>query len=427
MTSPSVAITRAATSTPLVSRALVVLPCWLSLSVPFQRRPQVGLTQRVGRTISTTTRYTVKTRQHHPSSLPWYYHSTRFFSANLSSSHESHSDDVRNGSNEDNQDDEEEEEEEEEEMEDNADEQTKAALQIRNEIIWQKRFMALKAFVATQTHDEQGTLPYPEDRSMRTWLDKQRHLFHLKMQGESSSLTDARSAQLESLGYPLSPRDDWWEKRYEDVRAFVQKHNRFPYDMDDSYMTEEEKRLLWWCRLQKKQYKAWKEQDDDSLTGMNEAREAKLNEIGFCWDAHQASWLARYEELKAYHAHHGDCLVPKDYPTNPPLSKWVSDQRNNMARSRKGIIKVNPERLQLLKELDFEWNALEEFWNRKYKEYAEYVRLHGPGSMPRQKHNPHLRNWLTYQRRQYQLLLNGQKSCMTQKRKDLLDALGFIV
>jgi hypothetical protein len=35
------------------------------------------------------------------------------------------------------------------------------------------------------------------------------------------------------------------------------------------------------------------------------------------------SWNQKLEELKAYEAEHGDCLVPQRYPANPQLGAWV--------------------------------------------------------------------------------------------------------
>lgn len=39
------------------------------------------------------------------------------------------------------------------------------------------------------------------------------------------------------------------------------------------------------------------------------------------------SWDARYAELAAYRAQHGNCYVPRNYPQNQALSNWVANQR----------------------------------------------------------------------------------------------------
>jgi Helicase associated domain len=221
----------------------------------------------------------------------------------------------------------------------------------------------------------------------------------------------------------LEPRPAYWHDMYQALCIFIQDHDgKFPYDYnkvdgDESQLVNnpQDMRLLYWCRRQKKEYKAYQQQllleqqpQSRMKNGIMEERIQKLEALGFVWDEHESFWNARYQELKAYHEHHGDCLVPTDYPSNPTLAKWVSDQRtmywryirqleqqeqtscsidvNTTAATRSAtttttdetpssslFTSMTPRRLSLLQELDFCWNVLDAKWLQRYRELQEYI------------------------------------------------------
>jgi len=59
---------------------------------------------------------------------------------------------------------------------------------------------------------------------------------------------------------------------------------------------------------------------------LTKKRVQKLNKIGFVWDAQEAPWFEMLQELKAYKKNYGDTLVPRLYPANPLLGRWVKAQ-----------------------------------------------------------------------------------------------------
>ena len=52
---------------------------------------------------------------------------------------------------------------------------------------------------------------------------------------------------------------------------------------------------------------------------LSDEREKLLAEVGFVWDAHNALWQERYQDMVAFHAIHGHCVVPYNYK-DPSLS-----------------------------------------------------------------------------------------------------------
>ena len=80
-------------------------------------------------------------------------------------------------------------------------------------------------------------------------------------------------------------------------------------------------------------------------------RKRRLDERGFDWDPKLDAWEVMFGELKGYKERFGDCNVPQVWKENPPLGRWVHNQR--MAE-KKG--KLLPERKARLDALGFEWS-----------------------------------------------------------------------
>mmetsp|Transcript_2674 Transcript_2674/g.4167 ORF Transcript_2674/g.4167 Transcript_2674/m.4167 type:complete len:191 (+) Transcript_2674:206-778(+) len=177
-----------------------------------------------------------------------------------------------------------------------------------------------------------------------------------------------------------------------------------------------------------------------------------LESIGFCWDFKEAAWSQRFNELVAYKQVHGNCNVPFDFPDNPPLGFWVSEQRrqrrklmdgdsnkaktNQSNNSRKTGRKrraesqstaLTNERISALEEIGFCWNRLEAAWDERYQELVAYKARFGDCKVPQGfKENPGLAIWVRTQRMQYRKLKEGNKNHMTERRIEALEKIGFV-
>jgi hypothetical protein len=312
--------------------------------------------------------------------------------------------------------------------------------------------------------------------------------------GESSTDAATTNTAAAATRFLLEPRLEYWREMYQQLGTFVQEHDgKFPYDYTAQQLASlAEKRLLYWCQRQRKDYKAHlhqqeqdkqqqqqqdKEQEQQSDLSNNSSgnsnrimmqdRIEKLEALGFVWDEHDQAWHERYQELKEYRQHHGHCAIPTDYPDNVALSKWVSDQRTNYRRychrqqeqqqqqaqhpmtmdadtTTSTRSTMTPERLVLLQEIDFCWNALDAKWMRRYRELQEYLenppltvcnnnnkgarrssnsssrgnRLDQDASsgvvmiQPRLPARP-LKRWLVFQKKQYKQYLEDTQSSAT--------------
>ena len=50
---------------------------------------------------------------------------------------------------------------------------------------------------------------------------------------------------------------------------------------------------------------------------------ARLESIGFVWDAFDQQWEEMFAKLEEYRRENGDCLVPYCYKEDPSLGIWV--------------------------------------------------------------------------------------------------------
>jgi hypothetical protein len=131
--------------------------------------------------------------------------------------------------------------------------------------------------------------------------------------------------------------------------------------------------------------------------------------------------------LLNYRKIHGHCNVPDSYSGDTNLGKWVANQRNNCRLLLEG--KKSPMttvRFEELKCLGFEWDSQAAGWEDRLSELADYRIVHGHCNVPqRYKENAMLATWVTTQRRNYRLKVEGKSSPMTPFRIQALNKLGF--
>ena len=247
-------------------------------------------------------------------------------------------------------------------------------------------------------------------------MDTQRQNFKLHLQNKSSPLTEQRIAKLEQEGMVWDVHDLNWEIRFKELVEYKNKYGNLNPPQNEEYL------VLWtWVFVQRRMYSL---RSSGRPSSMSEKRIKALESIGFVFRVHEETWNQRFLELKQYIRDFGDCLVPKKFPSNPVLAKWVEMQRSQYKYLHDGRRShLSPERIQLLEEVGFVWNVHKYKWNLKMQELMEFYEINGHCNVPNKK-NRQLATWIRRQKSEYRKFMNGEKAQMDDERVALLKAVG---
>jgi hypothetical protein len=309
---------------------------------------------------------------------------------------------------------------------------------------WEAQVAKLKAY--KQRHGD-CNVPgvWAEDPPLGRWVREQRTCKKALERGEPSrGMTAARAAKLEAIGFAWEMsaaaiskqrsegnRDHGgWEAQLVKLNVYKRIHG----DCNVPWGWAEDKPLGRWVDNQR-QYKKQLDRGEP-CRGMTAARTMKLEALGFEWERLGAGWEAQVAKLKAYKQRHGDCNVPQAWAEDPPLGRWVREQRtHNKALERgepsKGMTAARAVKLEAL---GFTWELSprkggrdDAGWEAQLAKLKQYKRKHGDCNVPQgwAEHKP-LGKWVNKQRHYKKKLDCGEPSeGMTAARVAKLDALGF--
>lgn len=138
-------------------------------------------------------------------------------------------------------------------------------------------------------------------------------------------------------------------------------------------------------------------------------------------------WENQYQNLVEYKAEHGDCIVPRGYLLNPKLASWVAEQRKQYKLfHRNQDTSMTQDRILLLDEIGFVWNAQEAAWEKKLNALASFYKKYRTWKVPIDHPTyQKLALWVKEQRRHRSLKKQGKSSHMTAERIHRLEAIGF--
>lgn len=172
---------------------------------------------------------------------------------------------------------------------------------------WDQRLEELKGFKQDHGH---CNVPYKyiPNPPLGHWVRKQRVHYRFQKQGTPSNLTPDRAATLDELGFVWEPRDEKWDQRFEELKAFQEEqgHCNIPQryvipepvcvlsysaafisercDVRFSSLRSRYKLNLplgAWVSRQRAVYKAFQE---DGAGPMTSDRATALENLGFVWN-----------------------------------------------------------------------------------------------------------------------------------------------
>jgi superfamily II DNA or RNA helicase len=259
----------------------------------------------------------------------------------------------------------------------------------RLESSWDVSFGKLVRFKEEHGHCR-VTKPHKE---LGGWVGRQRTEY------SKQKVSPDRVSKLNELGFEWDPFSSDWEEKFKDLLAYKAVHG----DCLVAALDADYKGLGGWVSRQRTLF---------SVGGLSEMRSARLDALGFNWDAISAERERKFAALKAYKTQYGDCLVPE---TNQDIGIWVGAQRRAF---KKGILSV--ENIVRLESLGFEWDPLSAEWESNFNTLKAYRDRYGDCrvSNPSINHKK-LRTWVSVQRSAY------TKGKLSADRTARLEALGF--
>ena len=119
-------------------------------------------------------------------------------------------------------------------------------------------------------------------------------------------------------------------------------------------------------------------------------------------------------------------LVSPDYGE---LYRWVEMNRYQYKKMKEGRrpCSMTLQRVELLEEIDFVWDARDAAWYGRLRELEEYVHVNGLGQLPPVKTHGSLRHWLRRQVQLYDEKKDGEQVSLTEERIAQLKRLGFLL
>jgi superfamily II DNA or RNA helicase len=241
---------------------------------------------------------------------------------------------------------------------------------------WEEKFNELLVYRV-----EHGDVNVPRfhPSGLGAWVHNQRHIRN------TSIMPNDRIKQLEEIGFNWNPQDEQWEVAFDKLIEYKKKHGHINASQRDVTGVGR------WSHQQRMNRKKGKE-----LLSVEQIR--RLDEIGFEWTPRNSVWNEGFKKLLAYNAAHGNVNVPKIPLTD--LGTWVSVQRR---AKNKG--EITDERIRLLDEIGFIWNAIDFKWDKMFAELCDYKKTHGHLNIPTSSSG--LGSWVHVQRR---AMRNGKLS-----------------
>jgi hypothetical protein len=217
------------------------------------------------------------------------------------------------------------------------------------EEIWSKRFQEIKEF-----YEEKGHLIIPrndpESLRLGQWLTYQRHQY--------KALRKDQLERLESVNYNTVSMH-----RQQDENEWQVKYNRLKQCYDEAgggKIKVKDRALSCWLSRQKRCLRN---------NVMDPTRQEMLGKLGINFSTLQScgrktvksqeleeKWQSQLEKLKEYRRLHGDCNVPQQWKEDRSLGTWVVNQRKKYKHMKTGVADMDPDRIQKLEHLGFEWS-----------------------------------------------------------------------
>ena len=225
-------------------------------------------------------------------------------------------------------------------------------------------------------------------------------------------LSDDQKKKLASIAFSTSPLDDKWQTRYELAQKYYEKYQNLfipaKFKTKNGYDYDENGYALgqWISRLRK------------TYDKMPEAKQERLQKIGFVPNLLADKWQKMYELTKDYYQKNGPNSIKTETktPSGEPIGTWLSTQRQNYA-------KLSEYRKKQLAKIGFAQNLFDEKWQKMYELALVYYqhyhnlligdRFKTKNGFEKDDNGYTLGQWIGRNRKNYHKLSEEQKDKLT--------------
>mmetsp|Transcript_26277 Transcript_26277/g.40722 ORF Transcript_26277/g.40722 Transcript_26277/m.40722 type:complete len:350 (-) Transcript_26277:182-1231(-) len=279
------------------------------------------------------------------------------------------------------------------------------------EVRWNKCMEELRAFRLEHGH---SAVPkeYPRSKELGSWVNR------LRVYRKQGKLALDKVKELEEEDFVWDAQHASFQEKLDALKKFRDEFGHCAVTSDCKV-----KGLYSWVVITRNFYHKF--QAGEKTFGLTQSKIDALNGLGFIWDAQDAQWKTKLEELQQFKAKYGHTKVPINYDGDIALGNWVNLQRklykefhSDSGMKHLGYM-ITQERIDLLNKEGFVWDVHEEAWIKSFEELLAFKETHGHIRVSSK--NSKLYGWLMRQRKAYLKYQNGAKSPMTEKRKRLLE------
>ena len=240
---------------------------------------------------------------------------------------------------------------------------------------WDEYFGQLKTFRDRFGHCNVSQ-KWPENPTLAFWVGNQRQKKRLRLLGLD------RERRLEEIGFVWNAKDTTWAEYFAKLLQYKQRHG----DCNVPQNWDENPALPFWVSNQRQRHRLRKLRPD---------RERRLSEIGFIWNAFDATWEEGFSKLLQYKRQHGDCNVRRGPAKDRDLANWVHSQRKARRDGR-----LSDEQVRRLTEQGFIWEPFDATWEEMFSALMDYKKKEGHLNVPQGwRENPRLASWVSTQRK----------------------------
>ncbi len=257
---------------------------------------------------------------------------------------------------------------------------------------WEEGFRRLQEFKASEGHFNIPQRFAEDGFHLGKWVSHQRT--------SMDEMPNDRKQRLVEIAFPWDALGTAWEEGFSKLLAFKSSkgHCQVPmrYKVDGFSLGQ-------WVSRQRR-----------AQNELSPARHAKLNDIGFVWQASTLSWEEGFAKLVRFREREGHCLVTSHHKEDEHyLGAWVKNQRSQKH-------KLSQDRSQRLQSLGFSWAPNFESWERGLACTIQFATREGHLLVPARHMEDGFRlgAWVSNQRH--------QRNKLSAERHEKLDAIGFV-